>query len=107
MKLHLLFEDHDNFLFVDDEFDEIANTPWDSGYTPQQILDHLTNGTNPELENSYDTKAIQHIIAIIKKSGGVPPNMAVTVDDDMDVIDGYHRIVAAKILGIKKIPYKL
>ena len=104
MKLNLLFEDV-NFLFVDDEYEEIIDVPWDSGITPRQALEHITTKAHPEITGSYDVKAIRYLME--RMESGHLPEMAVTVDDDMDIIDGYHRIVAAKILGIQKIPYKM
>lgn len=94
-----------NFLFVDDEYEEIKDVKWDSGLTPKQVIEHITTGAHPGIADSYDVRAIKHLMAQMK-SGNLP-KMAVTVDNDMEVIDGYHRIVAAKILGIEKIPYKM
>lgn len=103
MKLRILNESA-GYLFVDDEWEEIRNRPWDSGFTPEQVMAHITKGLHPELEGSYDVEATKWAMEQIRISdGNVQP---VLVDVDLDVVDGYHRIAAAKILGMKKIPYK-
>ena len=104
MKLRIILEGH---LYVDDEWEELKDKPWDSGVTPQQVLMHITKGMHPELKDSYDVETTKWAMEQFRLAdGAVPRKLAVVVDYDYDIVDGFHRLTAAKILGINEIPYR-
>jgi hypothetical protein len=90
---------HFGQLHVDDAFHEIINVTWDSGLTPRHILAGLA------IDGEYDLEAVRWWIDKLSHLASIPKDLAVEVDEDLDIVDGFHRLTAAKILDIEHFPF--
>jgi len=88
----------DDLLDVDTAFEAIKNVQWDSGFTPLQVYERLAE--NEPVDENYDIQSVRFHMKQLQ-SGNI---QSIEVDDD-GITDGYHRIVAAKMLGLKGLPY--
>lgn len=94
----LISPEDDDLLDVSTAFETIKNVSWDSGYTPRQVYEHLAEGEL--MNNNYDVRSVKYHMQQLR-AGNI---QSIEVDDE-GITDGYHRITAAKVLGIKGLPY--
>ena len=94
-----------DLLDVDDYWEDIKDVPWDSGYTPRQVVKCITMGECPT-QAEYDVKLVKHFVRQFKLYRNDLDRWPVEVDHDRDIVDGFHRLTAAKILNIGMFPYR-
>jgi hypothetical protein len=82
---------------VDDEFEKIKLSRWEyNPYIQQYTLEDIVN--NWETIKNIDDDNIDTIKFFVEN----PKEMSCLIFDDKGLADGYHRIIALKLLGIKQ-----
>ena len=78
---------------------------WDSGYTPDDVATEITGGEGYVDEDDYDYLSVSYWMDQIEEFQGKtwPKGWEIFVDETGEVVDGYHRLTAAIIVG-KSLP---
>jgi len=74
---------------------------WESGYTPTDVAEEITGGEGYVDEDDYDYQSVSYWMHQIENFRGRewPEGWEIFVDENGEVVDGYHRLTAAIIVG--------
>jgi len=99
---------------LDDLWDNNADNSWES-LTPRNVYDHIANGdeyaeaiAEDDESARYDIDSVYHWMDQLRGYRGreeeIPEDWNIFVDSSGEVIDGYHRLTAAMVIGLRKYP---